>query len=424
MPNRVAELLPRLQGQGLPGLATASGTLLPDYSATTLANLPASICRWLGADPLGCPALPRSWLQAPELDPYQHVILLVMDGLGLSLLKRFWNSDPWAGWIQAGNLVPLTSVVPSTTAAALTTLWTGCTPAEHGIIGFDLWLKEFGMVGNMIFHSPTAFNGDTGGLKRAGFLPETFLPVPTLGTHLTRQGVRVFSFQHNSIARSGLSTMLLPDVETLGYRTLTDLWVTLASVQDSLAGERSYTYVYFGDLDELSHRYGPEDERVLLELSAFAHLLERFLRKLSQQRRGDTLFLMVADHGQVYTPHIGNYELRNHPELVRHFAIQPTGEARLPYLFLRRGSENAVQDYLQQVWPGQFSLVSGEQVLRSGLLGREPVYARTYDRLGDWVVFPQDSAYWWFPERDNSLLGRHGGLSQAEMLVPLLMLKV
>jgi hypothetical protein len=424
MPNRVAELLPRLEAHRLPGFESQNGLVLPDYSGTTLANLPASICSWLGTDPLGCPPFPRQWLDLTASPRYQHVILLVVDGLGLNLFKRFWNNDPWARWIQAGALAPLTSVVPSTTSAALTTLWTGRTPAEHGVIGFDLWLKEFGMVGNMIFHSPTAFGGETGSLKRAGFQPETFLPVPTLGSHLSEQGVRVFSFQHNAIARSGLSTMLLPGVETLGYRTLTDLWITLASVQDSLAGERSYTYVYFGDLDELSHRYGPEDERVLLEFSAFTHLLERFLHKLGRQHRGDTLFLLAADHGQIYTPHISKYELRNHPELNHHFAIQPTGEARLPYLFLRPGREQAVREYIQQVWPGQFDLIPGEQVLHAGLLGREPVYARTYDRLGDWIVMPHGNAYWWFPERENPLLGRHGGLSHAEMVVPLLMLTI
>lgn len=424
MPNRVAELLPRLQAQRLPGLETGNGMLLPDYSGTTLANLPASICRWLDADPLGCPPLAPPWHKLAAGNHYQHVILLVMDGLGLNLFKRFWNSDPWVDWIQTGALAPITSVVPSTTAAALTSLWTGCTPAEHGIIGFDLWLKEFGMVGNMIFHSPSAFGGETGSLRRAGFQPETFLPVTTLGAHLHRQNIKVFSFQHNSIARSGLSTMLLPEAETLGYRTLSDLWVTLASVQESLAGVRSYSYVYYGDLDELSHRYGPDDERVLLEFSAFTHLLERFILKLGRQRRGDTLFLMVADHGQIQTPHFSKYELRNHPELIRHFAIQPTGEARLPYLFVRPGREQAVRDYLQQVWAGQFEMLPGEQVLQSGLLGREPVYARTYDRLGDWVVLPQGNAYWWFPERENPLLGRHGGLSQAEMAVPLLMLTI
>ncbi len=424
MSNQVAELLPRLQAQRLPGLETGNGMLLPDYSATTLANLPASICRWLGADPLGCPPLAPQWRQLAASEHYQHVILLVVDGLGLNLFKRFWNSDPWVDWIQAGALAPITSVVPSTTAAALTSLWTGCTPAEHGIIGFDLWLKEFGMVGNMIFHSPSAFGGETGSLRRAGFQPETFLPVTTLGTHLHRQDVKVFSFQHNAIARSGLSTMLLPEVETLGYRTLSDLWVTLASVQESLAGERSYTYVYYGDLDELSHRYGPDDERVLLEFSAFTHLLERFMQKLGRQKRGDTLFLMAADHGQIQTPHFSKYELRNHPELMRNFAIQPTGEARLPYLFVRPGREQAVRDYLQQVWAGQFEMLPGEQVLQSGLLGCEPVFARTYDRLGDWVVLPHGNAYWWFPERENPLLGRHGGLSQTEMAVPLLMLTI
>lgn len=424
MPNRVAELLPRLEAQRLPGLEPGNGCILPDYTGTTLANLPASICHWLGADPLGAPALPAAWLQLAASGRYQHVILLVVDGLGLNLFKRFWNSEPWSGWIQSGALAPLTSVVPSTTSAALTTLWTGCPPAEHGIIGFDLWLKEFGMVGNMIFHAPTAFSGETGSLKRAGFQPETFLPVPTLGAHLARQGVRVFSFQHNAIARSGLSTMLLPEAETLGYRTLTDLWVTLASVQESLAGERSYTYAYFGDLDELSHRYGPDDERVLLEFSAFTHLLERFIQKQTKKQRGDTLFLMTADHGQVYTPKLSNYELRNHPELTRHFAIQPTGEARLPYIFLRPGHEQAVHDYLEQVWAGQFAMQPGERVLQSGLLGNGSIYARTYDRLGDWVVMPQGSAYWWFADRDNPLLGRHGGISQAEMLVPLVMLTI
>jgi hypothetical protein len=195
-------------------------------------------------------------------------------------------------------------------------------------------------------------------------------------------------------------------------------------VQDSLPGERSYTYVYFGDLDELSHRYGPEDERVLLEFSAFTHLLERFLQKQSKKKRGDTLFAMVADHGQVYTPRMSNYELRNHPELTRHLAIQPTGEARMPYLFLRPGREQAVRDYLEQVWAGQFAILPGEQVLQAGLLGSGNIYARTYDRLGDCVVMPQGNAYWWFPDRDNPLMGRHGGLSPAEMLVPLFMLTV
>jgi hypothetical protein len=40
------------------------------------------------------------------------------------------------------------------------------------------------------------------------------------------------------------------------------------------------------------------------------------------------------------------------------------------------------------------------------------------DRLGDWILIAQDDAYLWWSDRENPLLGRHGGLSSAEMLVP------
>jgi hypothetical protein len=52
------------------------------------------------------------------------------------------------------------------------------------------------------------------------------------------------------------------------------------------------------------------------------------------------------------------------------------------------------------------------------------MYERLPNRVGDVIVFPQNGAYWWFGNRDNLLLGRHGGLSSTEMLVPLISLLV
>ena len=85
---------------------------------------------------------------------------------------------------------PLTSITPSTTSSALTTLWTGAYPAEHGILGYEVWLREYGVIANMILHSAFTFLGDVGGLQRAGFDPLTFLPVPTLGPHLLDNGIQ------------------------------------------------------------------------------------------------------------------------------------------------------------------------------------------------------------------------------------------
>ncbi|HSV85755.1 MAG TPA: hypothetical protein VLH85_04215, partial [Levilinea sp.] len=72
----------------------------------------------------------------------------------------------------------------------------------------------------------------------------------------------------------------------------------------------------------------------------------------------------------------------------------------------------------------KFRLVPSAQVIASGLLGTGKVYPPVYERTGDFIVFPQDNAYWWFADRDNPLIGRHGGLSRAEMLVPFFMMAV
>jgi hypothetical protein len=42
------------------------------------------------------------------------------------------------------------------------------------------------------------------------------------------------------------------------------------------------------------------------------------------------------------------------------------------------------------------------------------------DRLGDLIVIARKDAYLWWADKDNPLIGRHGGLSEQEMVVPFL----
>ena len=87
-------------------------------------------------------------------------------------------------------------------------------------------------------------------------------------------------------------------------------------------------------------------------------------------------------------------------------------------MFLRSGMEAQAEDYIQKTWPGMFRVFPTEAILQSGLMG-ESIYALTPQRMGDRVVVPQDHAYWWWANKDNPLMGRHGGLTAREMLVPL-----
>jgi hypothetical protein len=46
------------------------------------------------------------------------------------------------------------------------------------------------------------------------------------------------------------------------------------------------------------------------------------------------------------------------------------------------------------------------------------------DRLGDLTLIAHKDAYMWWTDKDNILIGRHGGLHPDEMLVPFLAVKL
>jgi hypothetical protein len=421
MPDLTPVLLPRLQSHRLPGLDLEGDFIFPHYSGLSLLNLVASICQALGAPlpggaPLAADALPATGRE------FDRVVLLVMDGLGLDSFHGFLGRQPsvWAELLPQAHLAPITSVTPSTTSAALTTLWTGASPLRHGIVGYEVWLREYGVVANMIVHAPASAAGDVGSLKRSGFSPETFLPVAPLGAHLAERGVKTHAFMPAGLARSGLSSMHLAQVRTHPYRSLSDLWISLADLLAEPSGERKFVYAYWPDLDTLSHAFGPQDERVAGELDLFSRAAERyFFDRLGRGGLKDTLFLLTADHGLIHTPPDPRYDLRQHPDFTDMLHIQPTGETRLAYLYPRPGQENTAQAYLEQAWPGEFSFVRARQAAAAGLFGPGELTPLVASRLGDLIAVAREGAYLWWLNKENHLYGRHGGLSPAEMLIPL-----
>ncbi len=421
MPELTEVVLPMIRTNQFPDLQPYKGWQLPNYAGYSLLNIPASLCNLLGIPAVG--ADPLAQVIVDQLGgPYQKVILLVLDGLGFLSFKNYLRQGlgrVWSKSLSDGFLAPITSLSPSTTAAALTTLWTARSPAEHGIVGYELWLKEYGIVTNMILHMPMSFTGDTGGLKRAGFQPETFLPVATLGPHLSLHNVTTHAFMHQSIVHSGLSMMHFPKVHPHSFQNPGDLWVSVRKLLANRTDERMYIYVYWSDLDELSHRYGPSDERVAIEFDIFSQTLERyFLDQLPSHLQKDTLLIMTADHGLIDTPKNPVYDLRYHPQLLESLHIKPTGENRLAFMHIRPGYETRVRNYLEKTWPGDFTLMSADQVIKSGLFGPGEAYGRLSERMGDLVVLSNNSSYLWWTEKENPLFGRHGGLMPEEMLVP------
>lgn len=98
--------------------------------------------------------------------------------------------------------------------------------------------------------------------------------------------------------------------------------------------------------------------------------------------------------------------------------MMPSGENRLAYFFIRPGQVEAVREYLERTWPNQFSIIDPVYAAQTGLFGSGEMHPRLYERLGDILVIAHGDAYLWWHEKENILIGRHGGLHPEEMLVP------
>ena len=413
-------LLPVIQG-----LLPAGEFVMPDYAGLGIANLPATIAALFGAG-LKDACLPplRHDLWAGWGDGLRRVVLVVIDALGYLQLRASMNHDDrlvFHRLADAGSLVPITSTFPSTTNTVLSTLWTGHSPAAHGILAYELYLRELGVAASTLFFWPIAHRRRDS-LAEWGIEADKFVPVPGLAAQLAAHGVVTRSMISKAYAESLLSRIHRRGVrEVVPFVAVSDMWAGLQQIIERHPDERLLLMAYWDSIDGITHQYGPHHHTWDIELGVLSWVMERaFLSRLTPAQRKGTLLLLVADHGGVATPPAAAVRLDKHPDLRDALALPPLGESRVPFLHVRGGALAHVQDYLQERLGHCFALLTREQVLDSGLLGPGSIFAETPHRLGDLIGLARANHYLARDHAQLKMLGRHGGLQAQEMLVPLL----
>jgi hypothetical protein len=251
---------------------------------------------------------------------------------------------------------------------------------------------------------------------------QTFVPVPSLPEQLLAHGITTRTFISKAYANSMLSRIHRRGVrQTYPFVSGGDMWVGLQRVIEQHKQEKLLLTAYWDTIDGITHHCGPDDDAWSIELRGLSWAMRTgFLERLTAEQRQGTLLLITADHGGLPTPPQAAIRLDRHPELSDALSLPPLGETRASFLHTRGDTLEWAQSYVEQRLSESFVFLTREQVLDSGLLGPGPVYEETPHRLGDLVGLARGHHYLARNEHQVRMLGRHGGLSPDEMLVPLI----
>jgi len=277
----------------------------------------------------------------------------------------------------------------------MTSITTGLTPGEHGLVGYRICLD--GEVLNCLRWSIDGRDA------RERFPPGKLQPETCFG------GQRPPVVARAEHSRSAFSEAHLESVRFHPYRMLSTLAVEVSQL---LRAGEPFIYAYHDGIDKVAHEYGLTDYYDA-ELMSVDTLVGWLLHRLP----GGAALVVTADHGQV---HVGDRLIDLAPEVRSVLALQ-SGEARFRWLHARPGAASDLLDAATAAHSDVAWVVPAAQMLDEEWFGPRVTDAAR-SRLGDVALVAREPIA--FVDPDDSgpyvLIGRHGSMTRSEVEVPLL----
>jgi predicted AlkP superfamily pyrophosphatase or phosphodiesterase len=357
--------------------------IVPDYGGGCLNNVVPVL--------LERPDDPPAWFPSAALEA-DRVVLLVLDGLGWEQIEARPHLTPTLSSMTGG---PIHSVLPTTTATALTSLATGMPPGEHGVVGYRIHVH--GEVLNVLRWTTAA--GDA----RQTIPPQKVQP------NLPFLGHRPPVITRAEFARTGFTQAHLDGVRFTGYRVLSSLVTDIARLTRA---SEPFVYAYYDGVDKVSHEYG-----IGPHYDAEVAAVDRLVADVLEAAANGTAVVVVSDHGQV---EVGDNVIPLAPDVAAHVSLQ-SGEGRFRWLHARPGHgtallESSIACHADTAW-----VRTRDEIVEQGWFG-PVVTTEAIARLGDVALVARDDVAFTEPTDTGpfDLVARHGSATSAEMRVPLL----
>ncbi len=318
------------------------------------------------------------------IESKRRIIFFLLDGLGNHQLGQ--NK----GILFNNRKKEIRTTFPSTTNVVLSSFCTASMPREHGILSYFMYDNDFGGIFNALVWNKIDENRKKG---------ENYLTTKTIWEIFNDHKLFSTVLQPKDLSMTTLSKNIYRGANVITYDSCKDLFIQLNERKNTLS---KFTFVYYPPIDLAGHIYGSNSEEYSEEIKLFEENFQKFLPNSKEFAK-----ILTSDHGIVDIKQEKRIRVDSSNTLVRFF-----GDNRAVFI---NGDIDEAKKLLEMI-PGEFI----DQNKLNSLLGYGPKHPEYELRVPQHCFLPnQDFAV--VPSHLNdTLIGYHGGQSEQETLVPLI----
>ena len=338
-----------------------------------------------------------------KLAQKKSYLVILVDGLGVSNIK---SAAGHAGFLnqKLKSSKSLFSGFPATTSSSLTSLATGKANGSHSVLGHRVYDRNLRR--NINFLNDLGSDLD----------PRKYQNLETISEKAGKEGVVVSTIGPSEYDGSGFTRATMPNAR---YITALSFQDRFAQAGKALAVPNSLTYLYFPELDQLAHRFGTSSTQWLNAIEDLDSELAKFAKSLSQSVGA----ILTADHGVIDVAmdrHIYLDEYKCFDDLE-----QIGGDPRVGFLYFPSGMDFEIKraEIIEELG-GVCDLATISELVENGWLFQLSDHSKLV--APDLVLLPKSDRVVYHrgfaKARSLLMIGQHGGMTQAEWEVPLIIL--
>jgi predicted AlkP superfamily pyrophosphatase or phosphodiesterase len=324
---------------------------------------------------------------------YKNVVFIILDGFGINPIKINLDKN---NILRKNIKQTLTSVFPSTTTNATTTLMSGDYPFNHGWFGWSVYFDELEKA-VMLYMDRDYYTGE----KIDSSFVRNKLP---------------FTAYYNDAKNYDVNTVLPTYIkdgnarEHYPYNSKKEMFENIKKC--CLKDGKQFIYSYCDEPDHTMHDYGvasKEAKDVIMDLSSYIEDLHKSLK--------DTLIVITADHGHIDID--GYIEIYKNKELLKCLDKPMYLEPRATSFKVKEEKREEFKKIFNKCYHKDFKLFEVDYLVKRGVFG--PFNDKNRVLLGDYIAVCKTNKQFVFDENSNEFKGHHTSLTK-EMLVPLIII--